>query len=180
MENLKYLRKKANMTQQQIADILGITQQAYANYESNKREPDRQMLIKLAQIFEVSTDFLLGIEDACIGFEYASLTKTAALLKELRQTKRLSKCDVANILGITEYNYEQLEIGDVAISKAQIATLCKFYGILEEDFKQKAALNEQPLSKEMQLLIDSYADLSEDELKKVIEYVDFLKSKRTP
>lgn len=180
MENLKYLRKKANMTQQQVADILGITQQAYANYESNKREPDRQMLIKLAQIFEVSTDFLLGIEDACVGFEYESITKTAELLKELRQSKRLSKYDIAHILGITEYTYEQLELGSAPISEMQIATLCKFYEISEDDFKKKAALNGQPLSKKMLDLIDSYSDLNEEELNKVIEYVDFLKTKRNP
>ena len=48
------------MTQQEVADKLGITRPAYTAYESGKREPDFSILQSLANIFDVTTDYLLG------------------------------------------------------------------------------------------------------------------------
>lgn len=59
-EVLKSLRKTKKYNQQQVADKLGITRQAYTNYESGKRVPEVQTLEKLAQLFDVSVDYLLG------------------------------------------------------------------------------------------------------------------------
>lgn len=57
---LKYLRKSNNKTQQDIADILGITRPAYTAYEQGKRNPDYEILEKIADYYNVSTDYLLG------------------------------------------------------------------------------------------------------------------------
>ena len=54
------LRKENGKTQKEIALYLKISQQANANYESNKREPDIDTLIKIADYFNVSVDYLLG------------------------------------------------------------------------------------------------------------------------
>lgn len=63
MKVLRSLRKEQNKTQQDVATYLGITYQAYAHYESGRREPDPVTLNKLADYFEVSVDFLLGRTD---------------------------------------------------------------------------------------------------------------------
>ena len=60
MDVLRQLRKSRDETQQSVADAVGITQQAYANYESGKREPDNAMLLKLARHYETSVSILLG------------------------------------------------------------------------------------------------------------------------
>ena len=60
MERLKDLRSQKGATQKNVADYLGITQQAYANYEGGKREPDAEMLLKVSEYFDVSVDYLLG------------------------------------------------------------------------------------------------------------------------
>jgi len=57
---LKYLRKSNNKTQQDIADILGITRPAYTAYEQGKRNPDYEILEKIADYYNVSIDYLLG------------------------------------------------------------------------------------------------------------------------
>lgn len=64
-ERLKKLRQKHKKTQQDVADELGITRQAYGYYESpkSKREPDQETTIKLAEMFGVTTDYLLGRTD---------------------------------------------------------------------------------------------------------------------
>ena len=62
-QRLKELRLENGMTQQQIASLLNIKQQSYTRYECGTGEPSLQTLIKLAEIFSVSTDYLLGISD---------------------------------------------------------------------------------------------------------------------
>ena len=64
MEILKQLRKQSGFTQKEIAKQLGITVSAYGNYELGQRQPTPEMLCKLADIFEVSVDYLLGRETA--------------------------------------------------------------------------------------------------------------------
>ena len=58
--NLKYLRKSRSLTQQEIADVVGISRQGYAKYENDLGEPDISTLIKLADYFDVSVDSLIG------------------------------------------------------------------------------------------------------------------------
>jgi len=57
------LRKKHKFTHQDMAEKLGITRQAYSNYENGKREPDYDTLEKIADIFKVNIDYLLGRTD---------------------------------------------------------------------------------------------------------------------
>lgn len=60
---LKTLRTQHRKTQQDLADVLGISRQGYAKYENNLGEPDNSTLSKLADYFNVSTDYLLGRSD---------------------------------------------------------------------------------------------------------------------
>ena len=60
MRNLINARKAHGKTQQDVADYLGITRQAYSNYEAGKREPDYETLLKIGEYFNCSTDYLLG------------------------------------------------------------------------------------------------------------------------
>lgn len=62
-KRLKELRKEKNLSQQQMATILNIRQQSYARYELDTSEPSYEMLVQIAKLFNVSTDFLLGISD---------------------------------------------------------------------------------------------------------------------
>ena len=56
---LKELRKEKKVSQCDVATALGVTRSAYGNYELGVREPDYATLIKLADYFGVSTDYLL-------------------------------------------------------------------------------------------------------------------------
>ena len=60
MNDWKSLRKTNNLSQAEVAKKLGITQQAYANYERGVRQADYETLSKLSAIFDVSIDYLLG------------------------------------------------------------------------------------------------------------------------
>ena len=60
--NLKELRKNDGQTQKDIAEMLNITQQTYCGYELETSEPNLKTLIKLADYYGVSLDYLVGRE----------------------------------------------------------------------------------------------------------------------
>ncbi|MBQ7505338.1 MAG: helix-turn-helix domain-containing protein [Ruminococcus sp.] len=59
-DNLKYLRQNKNLTQQKLADVLGISRSAIGMYESGEREPDFETLEAIADFFNVRFDELIG------------------------------------------------------------------------------------------------------------------------
>ena len=59
---LKTLRLKKNMTQAQLAPKLGVTKSVISAYETGLRLPSYDILIHIAQIYNVSTDYLLVLE----------------------------------------------------------------------------------------------------------------------
>lgn len=61
-EVLKKLRKNANMTQQELAEALWISKSTVSCYEQDTRFPSSEMLIRIATVFHVSVDYLLGRE----------------------------------------------------------------------------------------------------------------------
>lgn len=60
MENLKILRKKRNLSQQRLADILHISQQSVYKYENDITSPDIETLMRMADFFETSVDYIIG------------------------------------------------------------------------------------------------------------------------
>ncbi len=56
--NLKKLRNNLGLTQEEVAANLNLARTTYRNYENNTREPDIKTLIKIANFFDVSLDFL--------------------------------------------------------------------------------------------------------------------------
>lgn len=59
---IKDLRLSKKMTQKEVAEKLEISRPAYTAYETGKRQPDYKTLQKIARLFNVSTDYLLGVK----------------------------------------------------------------------------------------------------------------------
>ena len=62
-ERLRECRKEKGMTQMQVAVYCDITEKAYQNYELMTREPKLEILIRIADLFGVSLDYLVGRTD---------------------------------------------------------------------------------------------------------------------
>ena len=60
-KRLKYLREQKGLTQSQLAERLSVSRTMMNWYETGRRYPSLDMLIKLANSFHVSTDYLFGI-----------------------------------------------------------------------------------------------------------------------
>ena len=60
---LKDMRTERHLSQQQLADLLNISQSAIAKWELGKTEPTASAIVSVALFFDVSCDFLLGLKD---------------------------------------------------------------------------------------------------------------------
>ncbi len=60
-ENIRRLRLAKGASQVELATALGVTKQSISNWENDNIQPSVEMLVKLAQYFSVTTDYLLGI-----------------------------------------------------------------------------------------------------------------------
>lgn len=63
-KKIKNLRQNKGLTQAEMAEKIDVARTTYAMYEQGKREPDFEILEKIADYFNVSTDYLLGRTDA--------------------------------------------------------------------------------------------------------------------
>lgn len=61
-EKLRRLRKQKNLTQKQLASLIGVQNSIISFYELGDRIPSPEIIIKLASVLHVSTDYLLGLE----------------------------------------------------------------------------------------------------------------------
>ena len=57
--NLRFLRTKHKLTQDDLSSLLNISRQAYSNYETSKRTPDRDSLLHISRFYRISIDELV-------------------------------------------------------------------------------------------------------------------------
>lgn len=88
---LKMLRKQRNINQARLAKMLGYGYTAIANYESGRNEPSLGDLCRIADFFDVSTDYLLGRTDDLNSHKSPELCN------------RLKNITFLDILNATEY-----------------------------------------------------------------------------
>ena len=63
---LKALRTGQNLTQQQLADRIGVAKSVVSYYESGDRYPSYDVLVRIAKIFSTTTDYLLDVSKNCV------------------------------------------------------------------------------------------------------------------
>ncbi len=62
MIRLREIRKKAGMTMKELGAVIGVAESTISQYETGKREPDYETLLRISEYFGVSVGFLLGTE----------------------------------------------------------------------------------------------------------------------
>lgn len=109
MNKIKILREENGWTQNFLAEKMDISRQVLSNYENEINQPSPDMLIKFANIFQCSIDYLLGRED---DFGVIAINeKTAELSPDgqelLDMFSALDADYKAQILEYTRYFYER-------------------------------------------------------------------------
>ena len=87
MKRLSLLRKNHSMSQAELAEKLGVTQQTISKYENGSREPDSETLKLLSSIFNVSIDYLLGNSDNKAVFDSKEDTPEEKISKLVKENK---------------------------------------------------------------------------------------------
>lgn len=125
-EELKAARIKAGLTQQQIADEIGITKSTYCGYETAKRNPDPQRIKQLAKVLHISADTLL---DTGIEKEKAPASTEA----ETRENKQVNREDLLEVL----QKLHIIESGSAAISDADLQFLMHIIAVIDDWFSNR-------------------------------------------
>ena len=81
MNRIKDLREDRDLRQIDVAQAVGIDQRSLSNYETGKTNPDSETIVRLADFFGVSCDYLLGVSEM-------SFSDHRAVVKELDDIKR--------------------------------------------------------------------------------------------
>jgi len=91
---LKHLRLQAGWTQKQLGEKLGVTKSVVSFYELQERSPSPEVLIKISGVFNVSTDYLLGIEKNNVidisGLDHDDIKVVKLMIETLRAKNRRS------------------------------------------------------------------------------------------
>lgn len=61
-QRIREVRQARGMSQVELAGLLGVTKQSVSNWENDNIQPSVDMLVQIAQVFSVSTDYLLGLD----------------------------------------------------------------------------------------------------------------------
>lgn len=85
MNKLKDIRKIRNLSQSEVAEALQIPQTTYSRYERGETRLDSEMLIRLSEYYDVSTDYLLGL------IEVPFSSEEVRFMKEIYKEKDLNR-----------------------------------------------------------------------------------------
>ncbi len=117
-ENIRNLRKSTGMSQEELAAKLNVVRQTISKWEKGLSVPDSEMLIKIADVFEVSVSQLLGSD---IPVEKESINEIAEQLQRIneqmaikyKRTKTIIKVVAGVIVGIILFNITLIILGSV-------------------------------------------------------------------
>lgn len=91
-QRLKQLRSERDLTQAQLGNLLGLSKSVISSYENNVHYPPYDILLRLANIFGVSTDYLLGAEpEQTINVEGLTTTQIKAVSSFVNELKLMNK-----------------------------------------------------------------------------------------
>ncbi|MBE7010098.1 MAG: helix-turn-helix transcriptional regulator [Ruminococcaceae bacterium] len=119
---LKMLRLEAGMSQEELALRLGISRSCLANYEIGKRQPDKQMIAHIADVFHVMSDYLIDHKP----FQNLKMCES-----EIQETKRLKE--------MLPKKGEELNISDLSLEHK--IGMIEFYNYLLYRQKQEKRNN---------------------------------------
>lgn len=109
---LRDLRKEKNLTQKELAQIFSTTDDSIFSWEKGRSQPSIDMIRKFCEFFEVSADYLLGIEDDC-GKPFTVATDKHAVMESkeenglLRSYRKLSASGKARVVAYADLLSEQ-------------------------------------------------------------------------
>ena len=120
------LREEMKKTKKEVADALGMPYNTYSNYESNLREPNSAVLIKIADFYNVSIDYLLGLSniksvdtDMQTACKYTGLSDEA--MKNIKSSQKMDlsyEISLDTLSKVNDIFYNATEIINMILSSS--------------------------------------------------------------
>ncbi len=134
VSNIKLLRKEFNVSQPQLAKETGLANSEISYWENGERTPNARVIIILSRYFQVTTDYLLKVnedntsvyrsDDYC-----ADMTLLNKRLKDLRIKNKLSQSELAKNVNISQPAINYWELGKRTPNANAIITLANYFGV---------------------------------------------------
>lgn len=170
MNTLKELRKSRKLNQKDIADYLGITQQAYQKYEYGTSEMSGSTITKLADFYGVTTDYLLGretgepepIDVLASRFDMTALEKE--ILDNYLALPKDTRGDMMEFLqkSVKKVMEKSKSVQSTAQSQSEQIQRNDTYGFSEQAIARSSESNYKPAPTEEQY--NEFIDLPDDML----------------
>jgi len=97
--NLREIRVNRNLKVQEVSDYLCCLPSVYSRYESGKREPSIDVLLKLSKLYEISVDYLIGNDGA---FDTSITQNEATMIEAMRHADERAQEDALALLRLHE------------------------------------------------------------------------------
>lgn len=115
-DRLRKMREDRDLFQQDIAEVLGITSATFSRFETGARQPDASMLVKMANYFNCSVDYLLGrVDDPNISHEeYIERIKgTHHLGGDMFSPEKLEKLSQERFEALIKFARDQYRLNEI-------------------------------------------------------------------
>ncbi|MBC1771356.1 helix-turn-helix transcriptional regulator [Listeria welshimeri] len=129
-ERLKVLRNKKKITQQTIADLVGVNRATYTNWENGKREPELDKVVELATELNSTVDYLLGNSD----INYLDITENELKNLSTEEAKILSDEIKKNLFAIFDIGKNKFNMTNEEMEIMKVLVIKQF---LKEEEKEK-------------------------------------------
>lgn len=180
-KQLKLLREIKNKTQQDVCSELNIEQSTLANYENNKRIPKIDILVKLAEYYNVSVDCLLGLKkinsnEDCENFFYEEGLANWNIRKKAKELGLLYE-DVISKTNIDEQRFDLLWFGNAQPFAEELIRFSEVLGV-SIDFLLDNSQREH-ISPEEEIILLYYKQAPEDIMSLLSSFSSLDKKKKT-
>jgi transcriptional regulator with XRE-family HTH domain len=152
-KQLKELRKRKNITQKELAKVIGVTTGTISHYESRFKNPRYDNLVKISEYFNVTTDFLNGYETKDQEEHQKDIIEIfAEKLKRLRVQRGFSQKELSKKLDIKNSTFYRYESGRHMPSLEILGDICKKLNVTPNYFLGYESDTKQLSREEMEMI----------------------------
>lgn len=165
-DKIKELRKGMHLTQEQLAKAIGVSRSTIAMVEKNFQGTSRETLVKLAEYFGVSIDYL--IRDTTTNFTEISNKDSEFVMlgdkiKNLRKGMHLTQEQLCEKIGIAQSTLGMIESNKREAGKKTLLKIADFFGVtvdylLSDNETELNAKDKQSITKDLKILMDEFRE----------------------
>lgn len=153
MINLKQIRSSSNMSQELLANKMGVSRTTVTMWETGGSQPDHDSLIRLSDFFNVSIDYLIGHERSVT---YIKHRNPVVMLKILYNIPTQVMATIANC-SFKDMEKESISFGN--LSEDEYKKICIFFELNYSKFKENQmplSINETVFEKSLKMTLDRF------------------------